>query len=144
MDISPDTLVSDLTIAQQQMVEIAKALSVNARVLIMDEPTSSLSQREADALFRVIDKLRSDGVAVIYISHRLAEVQRLADEVTVLRDGEIAGRLERDEIQHDRMVQLMVGRDISQFYARRPHDIGEPVLELRGIRTRRWPQHPTW
>ncbi|RMF38624.1 MAG: sugar ABC transporter ATP-binding protein [Planctomycetota bacterium] len=142
LDISPDTLVSDLTIAQQQMVEIAKALSVDARVLIMDEPTSSLSQREAEALFQVIDKLRAEGVAVIYISHRLGEVQRLADEVTVLRDGRNAGRLAREEISHDRMVQLMVGRDISQFYARRPHAIGQPVLELRGLRTLAWPQHP--
>ncbi|GIX00890.1 MAG: ribose ABC transporter ATP-binding protein [Pirellulaceae bacterium] len=141
LNVPPDTLVGELTIAQQQLVEIAKALSVGGRVLIMDEPTSSLSQREVDALFAIIDKLRDEGAAIVYISHRLAEVQRLADEVTVLRDGEIAGRLQRHEINHDSLVQLMVGRDISQFYARRPHEVGEPVLEVRGLRTQAWPQH---
>lgn len=141
LDESPTTLVGQLTIGRQQMVEIAKALSVNARILIMDEPTSSLTQHEAEQLFQVIRQLRGQGVSVIYISHRLGEVKELADRVTVLRDGENAGGLNRAEIDHDRMVQLMVGRDISQFYARRPHSVGEPVLEVDGLRTSAWPQH---
>lgn len=141
LDESPTTLVSRLTIGRQQMVEIAKALSTNARILIMDEPTSSLTQHEAEQLFQVIRQLRDQGVSIIYISHRLGEVKELADRVTVLRDGENAGGLNRDEIDHDRMVQLMVGRDISQFYARRPHSIGEPVLEVNNLRTNAWPQH---
>jgi ribose transport system ATP-binding protein len=141
LDVSPTTRVSRLTIGHQQMVEIAKALSVNARILIMDEPTSSLSQHEAEQLFQVIRQLRDRGVTVIYISHRLSEVKELADRVTVLRDGENAGGLRREEVTHDRMVQLMVGRDISQFYARRPHSLGEPVLEVKGLRTMAWPHH---
>ena len=121
LDVSPDTLVSRLSIGQQQMVEIAKALSVSARVLIMDEPTSSLSMRETERLFEVVKDLRSRGVSIIYISHRLGEVRELADRVTVLRDGQNAGDLERDQITHDNMVRLMVGRDISQFYSRASH-----------------------
>ena len=141
LDVPPERLVSDLTIGRQQMVEIAKALSVNARVLIMDEPTSSLSQGETEALFRVVGELREQGVSIIYISHRLGEVQEIADHVTVLRDGENAGELEREQINHDAMVRLMVGRDISQFYARRPHDVGEVLLEVQDLVTPTWPQH---
>ena len=123
------------------MVEIAKALSINAKVLIMDEPTSSLSSKEAEALFRVVDQLRETGVSVIYISHRLGEVKRLADRVTVLRDGENAGDLNRDEITHDRMVSMMVGRDIAQFYARVENAIGDVVLEARNLVTHAHPEH---
>jgi ribose transport system ATP-binding protein len=134
-------LVEDLRIGQQQLVEIAKALSVQARVLIMDEPTSSLSQGEAARLFQVIRDLRARGVSVIYISHRLGEVRELADRVTVLRDGANAGELRREEISHDRMVGLMVGRDVSQFYARRSRHAGAPVLEVEGLRTQAHPEH---
>ncbi len=141
LDVSPKTIVSNLTIGKQQMVEIVKAISTDAKIIIMDEPTSSLSQHEAEHLFDVIRQLRDRGVAVIYISHRLAEVNQLADRVTVLRDGELAGRLEREEIDHDRMVQLMVGRDLSQFYARRDHEISEPVLTVKQLRTGAYPSH---
>ncbi|TWU59277.1 Arabinose import ATP-binding protein AraG [Rubripirellula tenax] len=141
LEIEPRTLVRDLTIGLQQLVEIAKALSVDAGVLIMDEPTSSLSQHEAEALFKVIENLRGRGVTVIYISHRLREIQRLADRVSVLRDGQNAGGLQRDEINHDAMVSRMVGRDISQFYARTEHPIGTPVLRVNGLRTLMWPKH---
>jgi len=95
LDVSPDTRVGSLAIGQQQLVEIAKALSTQARVLIMDEPTSSLSAGEAENLFRVIDDLRARGVSIVYISHRLGEVTRLADRVVVLRDGENSGELAR-------------------------------------------------
>ena len=142
LKVSPDVLVDDLPIGQQQLVEIARALSVNARVLIMDEPTSSLSQHEADRLMEVVKDLRSRGVSVIYISHRLGEVQHLADRVTVFRDGANAGDLAASEITHDRMVQLMVGRDISQFYARKPHQPGDVVLEVRNLETPANPGHP--
>ena len=135
LEQSPRTLVNQLAIGQQQMVEIAKALSSEARVLIMDEPTSSLSQHEAEQLFHVVHQLRSNGVSIVYISHRLGEVKELADRVVVLRDGENAGELAREEISHDRMVKLMVGRDLSQFYQHQPHSRGEMALEVRGVRT---------
>ena len=141
LDVSPRTLVRELTIGRQQMVEIAKALSINARVLIMDEPTSSLSAKETEALFQVVGQLRKQGVSIIYISHRLGEVKRLADRVTVLRDGENAGDLGRHEINHDAMVGLMVGRDISQFYARQENEIGDVVLEALDLVTRAHPRH---
>lgn len=141
LEIDPRTLVENLTIGVQQMVEIAKALSVNARVLIMDEPTSSLSQLETEELFRVISKLKSQGVTIIYISHRLFEIKEIADRVTILRDGENAGQLEKDAITHDAMVEAMVGRDISQFYSRETRELGETVLTVQALRTQTWPQH---
>ncbi len=97
LSVSPRTIVSSLTIGKQQMVEIAKALSVEARILIMDEPTSSLSAKESESLFQLIESLREQGVSIIYISHRLAEVQRMANRVVVLRDGENAGELSKQE-----------------------------------------------
>lgn len=139
LDCSPRTRLSDLSIGRQQMVEIVKALSVKARVLIMDEPTSSLTQHETEQLYRVIKDLRSRGVSVVYISHRLGEVKELADRVVVLRDGRNAGELARAEIHHDNMVRMMVGRDLSQFYQRKPHKIGGPLLEVEGLRTLAYP-----
>ncbi|MFT5467433.1 MAG: ribose transport system ATP-binding protein [Verrucomicrobiales bacterium] len=139
LEISPDDIVEDLTIGRQQMVEIAKALSVDARILIMDEPTSSLSQKETENLFEVVKQLRDRGVSVIYISHRLSEVKELADRVTILRDGENAGHLAKEEINHDAMVRMMVGRDIEQFYVRTIHEAKHPALEIRDVQT---PAHP--
>ena len=139
LSVDSSTIVSTLTIGHQQLVEIAKALSVNARVLIMDEPTSSLSQHETEQLFKVIEDLSSKGVAIVYISHRLSEVKALADRVVVLRDGENAGDIERDAISHDQMVRLMVGRDISQYYALKERSFGEVVMKVNGLRT---PQNP--
>ena len=138
---SPRTIVGTLSIGRQQMVEIAKALSVNARVLIMDEPTSSLTAHEAEQLFAVVRDLRARGISVLYISHRLGEVRELADRVLVLRDGKNAGELTRDLATHDRMVKLMVGRDLSQFYQRTAHAPGAPVLEVERLRTPAHPRH---
>ncbi|QDV51878.1 sugar ABC transporter ATP-binding protein [Gimesia fumaroli] len=140
LNVSPHTLVGNLTVGQQQMVEIAKALSINARILIMDEPTSSLSLHESEALFSVIRELKAQGVSIIYISHRLGEVNDLADRVVVLRDGENAGDLDRDSISHEQMVQLMVGRNVSQFFTHTPHQPGEVILEVKDLRT---PVNPT-
>ncbi len=141
LEVSPRTVTRELTIGQQQLVEIAKALSINARVLIMDEPTSSLSAGESERLFEVIRDLRSSGVSIVYISHRLAEVQDLSDRVTVLRDGENAGDLPRAGVNHDSLVRLMVGRDVSRFYVRRPHEPGESAIEVNDLVTSTWPAH---
>ncbi|MEM7478106.1 MAG: sugar ABC transporter ATP-binding protein [Planctomycetota bacterium] len=139
LDVDPGTLVKDLSIGRQQMVEIAKALSAGARVLIMDEPTSSLSTRETLKLFEVVKDLRSKGVSIIYISHRLGEVQELADRVCVLRDGENAGDLSKEEISHDNLVRLMVGRDLSQCHNRNIAAPGDVVLEAEDLVTPTWP-----
>jgi ribose transport system ATP-binding protein len=135
LDIPADQRVETLTIGQQQMVEIAKALSTRARIVIMDEPTSSLSQRESDNLFRIIASLKRQGVSVIYISHRLGEVQLVADRVVVLRDGRNAGELQKSAISHQAMVERMVGRELSGYYARTDAATDHTVLELDGLRT---------
>jgi len=131
MQCSPYILLRDMTIGSQQMVEIAKSLSISAQILIMDEPTSSLSRHETEQLFKVLKELRSRGVSIIYISHRLGEVKEVADRAMVLRDGVVSGHLSREEISHDNMVRLMVGRDVEKFY-RRKHVISKkPIFEVK-------------
>lgn len=143
--VSPHQKVGDLPLGQRQLVEIARALSLDAQLIIMDEPTSSLTQGETDRLFQVIGELKRSGVAVVYISHRLAEVRAMADRVVVLRDGRNSGALARDELTHDAMVRLMVGRDLKQFYVRRhapPGEAGRVRLEVRGLRYAGGPETP--
>jgi ribose transport system ATP-binding protein len=142
LDISPDLLLRELSSAQRQLVEIARALSQDVRLLIMDEPTSSLTLSETERLIQVVTGLRSNGVSVIYISHRLHEIERLADRVVVLRDGRNVGELRRGDISHNRMVQLMVGRDLKSFYADSAPSLGRVCMELRNLRTARYPAHP--
>ncbi len=131
---TPNDVVSGLSIAEQQQVEIARALKDKSRILVMDEPTAALSDRETERLFEVIRKLRNDGIAIIYISHRMEEVYALADRVSVLRDGEYIGSLNRDEISPERLVQMMVGRAMQDFYEhQRQTNPGPVVLEVRNI-----------
>ena len=139
LNISPKTPLSKLSVAQQQMVEIAKALSLNARILIMDEPTSSLTLSETERLLEVVKDLRLQGVGIIYISHRLGEVEEIADRAVVLRDGANAGELGREEINHDNMVSLMVGRDIESFYQHPTVEIKPRYFEIESLRTMRYP-----
>jgi ribose transport system ATP-binding protein len=126
--------VEHLSVARQQMVEIAKALSLDARVIIMDEPTSALTDRETEALFGIIARLKAHGVAVVYISHRLDEIFRVADRVTVLRDGQLVGTLPISEASPTRLIGMMVGRELTTLFPKEPVEIGEPVLEVRGLR----------
>jgi ribose transport system ATP-binding protein len=142
LDVSPQTIVSTLTIGKQQLVEIAKALSTNARLIIMDEPTSSLSEHEAQKLFKVVQDLKARGVSIMYVSHRLGEVETLADRVVVLRDGERSGELSREQNQRKNMVQLMIGRDVSRFYQRTPHKPGADIISVKELRTPAYPRHP--
>ena len=140
LEVAPDTLLAKLSVAQRQLVEIAKALSLQARILIMDEPTSSLTLTETERLLEVVRELRAQGVAIIYISHRLGEVQAVADRAVVLRDGANAGELRREEISHERMVSLMVGRDIESFY-QQPKSAKVPrYFVVEKLRTKRYPQ----
>jgi len=143
LDVDPATPLADLPIGRQQLVEIAKALSTRARLLIMDEPTSSLSAHETETLFRVVKQLRSQGVSVLWISHRLGEVTELADRVVVLRDGRNAGEIAgRSAIDHDTMIRMMVGRDIDRLARRPSHRAGSVALAVEGLRTSAWPAHP--
>ncbi len=133
-----------LSPGEKQLVEIARALGTAVRVLIMDEPTSSLTQRETERLYGVIDGLKNAGVSILYISHRLAEVKRVADRVCVLRDGRNAGELSGSEITHDNMVRRMVGRDLRQFYPQvhRRGVGGAAVLRLKHVRVAGRPAEP--
>lgn len=140
LDIAPEHHLADLTNGQKQLVEIAKALSMDARILILDEPTSSLTIKETDTLLTLVETLREHGMAVIFITHRLAEIERVADRVVALRDGELAGHLSREEISHDRMISLMIGRDLSEVYPPLPDAIGEVILSVDHLTTARWPR----
>jgi ribose transport system ATP-binding protein len=135
----PSSSVADLSLADQQLLEIARALSIDLRLLILDEPTSSLTISETRRLLEVIGRLRDQGVAVLLITHRLAEIEAVADRVVALRDGCNAGELDRDQIGKDAMVRLMIGRDVSQFYERSDHAPGKVLLALKGVKTQAYP-----
>ena len=128
--VSPDARIRDLPVSDRQMVEIAKALSRKARVLIMDEPSAVLTQTEVQVLFRQIDRLRAQGVALLYTSHRLEEVAHLADRITVLRDGSVVRQAGRGELSEDAMATAMVGRDLADIFPRRRERFGPTVLEV--------------
>lgn len=134
LDIKPETLVEELTVAQQQMVEIAKALSVNAKVLIMDEPTAALTESEIESLFEVTNMLKAQGVGIVYISHRLEELALIADRATVMRDGTYIGTVDYETVQIDDLISMMVGRDLGDIYperANKPTD--ETVLKVTNL-----------
>jgi rhamnose transport system ATP-binding protein len=131
--IDPEADVRRLTMPEQQLVEIARALGADARVLIMDEPTASLSDNEVDNLFRVIRELRSQGVGIIYISHRLEELPRIADRVTALRDGEVVGTRPMAEVSRADLIRMMVGRELSAVFPKQAVPVGDVVLEVRGL-----------
>ena len=134
--ISPRAKVRDLSVAQQQMVEIAKAIAVSAKILIMDEPTAALGESETEILFETVRGLKAQGIAVIFITHRLEEVFRIADRVVVLRDGLRVGELPIAQATPEKVVQLMVGRSLQEVFAKEVLEIGGPVLEVRHL-TRR-------
>lgn len=141
LEVSPNRSVASLSIGQRQQIEIAKALSSQAKFIIFDEPTSSLSEQETHVLFRLIEDLKSEGVGVVYISHRLGEVMHLADKVVVLRDGKNAGELKGEEICRQKMISMMIGREFQSMFRRPEKQIGQPVLEVKNLRTTTWPSH---
>ena len=129
-NIAPDKLTGDLSISQQQLVEIAKAYAASPRMIVLDEPTSSLSEHEAAALFAVIEKMKAAGIAIVYISHRLPEILAIADDVTVLRDGRMIVSQPIAGVTAEEMIRLMVGRDVQTIFPKVPAEIGEVVLEV--------------
>jgi rhamnose transport system ATP-binding protein len=134
--IDPERLAGTLSMPEQQIVEIAKAIGANARILIMDEPTASLTDHEVERLFQVIAELKSNGVGIIYISHRLQEISRIADRITVLRDGEAIATRNACEVDHSELIQLMVGRSVNAVFPKRKAQQGDVVLELRRFSSR--------
>lgn len=129
-------LIRDLAVAQQQMVEVAKALAVDARIIIMDEPTSALGEDEVETLFEIIGTLKEQGIAIIFITHRLEEVFRIADRVVVLRDGQRVGSMPISEATPDKVIHLMVGRELTEMFHKEEAEIGESLLEVRGLTCR--------
>jgi len=145
LDLSSRTSVSRLSIAQQQLVEIARAISTGARIIIMDEPTSSLTLTETQRLLEIVMDLKAHHVSIIYISHRLHEVEEIADRAVVLRDGRNAGELARNEINRDRMVRMMVGRDLKEMFKHTGngnHKENYDWFAVEGLRTQRYPNQP--
>ncbi|BBU31018.1 ribose import ATP-binding protein RbsA [Burkholderia sp. THE68] len=137
MDIDPATRVSELSVGQQQMIEIAKALSAQSKAIIMDEPTASLSHHETSVLLGLVKRLRERGIAVVYISHRLEEIFDLADRVTVLRDGRTVSTAPIAQVTRETLVRQMVDRELSELYGEpQSHASGTPVLEVRGLSLR--------
>lgn len=134
--IDPERLVATLSMPEQQLVEIAKAIGAEARIMIMDEPTASLTEREVGSLFQVIARLRSEGAGIIYISHRLEEIATVADRVTVLRDGESIATKPMDEVDRAELIHMMVGRELSALFPKREVAPGEIVLELCDVSSR--------
>lgn len=137
LTLDPRRAVGALSVAQQQLVEIAKAISTQAKVVIMDEPTATLTGREIAELFAVIKDLTSRGIAILYISHRLDEIFRIADRVTVMRDGRVVATLPRAEIDEQKLIRLMVGRDIENLYPKPVTTIGEVLLQVEHISRRK-------
>lgn len=134
LHVSPDVLVEKLSPGERQLVEVAKALSIDAKVIIFDEPTTSLTARETERLFTLIERLREQGKSLIYISHILGDIRRLCDDIVVLRDGEVVGASRKEDLSIDQMIALMVGRNLDQLYPPReasPSD--ETVLEVKGL-----------
>jgi rhamnose transport system ATP-binding protein len=134
-NLRPDRRVSSLGVGDRQVVEIAKALSLDARILLLDEPTSALSSEETVTLFELLTRLRRRGIAVVFVSHRLSEVFEIADRITVLRDGRKVATYERNGLERDAIVRSMVGRVLSDLYPKRAAEAGAPILELRGVRS---------
>ncbi len=134
-DLSPNRRVGALSTGGRQIVEIAKALSLQAQVLLMDEPTSALSIEESRKLFAVIARLKAQGIAILFVSHRLAEVFEVADRITIMRDGQLVGSYHRSELNPEQAVRLMVGRVLSTLYPPRAQVVGAPRLELRSVQS---------
>lgn len=134
LEIKANTRVKDLSVAQQQMVEIAKALSVDSEIIIMDEPTSSLTEKEVDTLFKTIHDLKEKNISVIYISHRLEELFKVSDRVTVLRDGKYIGTKETKYTNKDELIAMMVGRQLKDLYKRTLRPAGDEVLKVENLK----------
>ena len=132
-DIDPSGEVGNLTVAKMQMIEIAKAISYDAKLIIMDEPTSAISEKECQHLFRMVNNLKKRGIAFIFITHKMDEVFQISDEITIMRDGTYVGTYDAEKITHDELVKLMVGREITEMFPKEEAEITDVKLEVFGL-----------
>jgi methyl-galactoside transport system ATP-binding protein/inositol transport system ATP-binding protein len=133
IDLNPDEIMGNLSVAKMQMVEIAKAVSYNSSIVIMDEPTSALTETEVVSLFKIINDLKAKGVAVIYISHKLDEIFKICDEITVFRDGSVVGSDYTKNLNVDKLIAMMVGREMTEMFPKVTCQIGEPILKVENL-----------
>lgn len=133
LDLTPTTLIRNLTTAQQKVVQITRALAQRAKVLVLDEPTAALVQREVDSLFQVLKRLRDDGIAIIFISHYMQEIKEICDRVTVMRNGEVVGTVDTSVVEVDDIIAMMIDRDVDEMYPPRSVEAGRPVLEVSNL-----------
>ena len=136
LDISPDRIMSTMSVSERQMVEIAKAVSYGAKIIVLDEPTSSLNDREVEHLFRIIERLKKDGCGIIYISHKMEEILRISDDVTVMRDGRWVATESASKLTIDKIIHLMVGRELTERFPPKTNKIGDVALEVTGLTAR--------
>ncbi|MGD9201324.1 MAG: sugar ABC transporter ATP-binding protein [Chitinispirillia bacterium] len=133
LNIDPYNLVNNLSISQCQLVEIAKAISMNASLIIMDEPNSSLTKKETEQLFKLIEKLKKRGISIIYVSHKIEEVLQISDRITVLRDGKYVGTMNKKDATEDKIIQMMVGRELRREASHKGHKLGDIILEVENL-----------
>ena len=133
IDIDPRAKMRTLSVAEMQLVEIVKAISLNSRIIVMDEPTSAITEKEATVLFAQIERLKKQGVAIIYISHKMDEIFRISDTITVLRDGQWIGTKPAKELDNDMLIKMMVGRELTDIYPKDPVKIGDVILEVKNL-----------
>lgn len=133
IDIDPRAKMRTLSVAEMQLVEIVKAISLNSRIIVMDEPTSAITEKEATVLFAQIERLKKQGVAIIYISHKMDEIFRISDTITVLRDGQCIGTKPAKELDNDMLIKMMVGRELTDIYPKDPVEIGDVILEVKNL-----------
>ena len=133
MNVDPKTVMSTMPVSQRQMVEIAKAVSYNSKVIVFDEPTSSLTEEEVEHLFRIINMLRDRGCGIIYISHKMKEILRISDDVTIMRDGQWIATKPAKDLTMNEIIKLMVGRELTNLYPEKDNVVGEPLLEVKGL-----------
>ena len=136
IEVDPDTVMSKMSVSERQMVEIAKAVSYNSKIIVLDEPTSSLNDREVEHLFRIIEKLRARGCGIIYISHKMEEILRISDDVTVMRDGRHVATERAADMTMDKIIKLMVGRELTERFPPKNNKIGEVALEVKDLSAR--------
>ncbi len=136
IDTDPRTIMSTMSVSERQMVEIAKAISYNSKVIVLDEPTSSLNDREVERLFKVIEKLKSNGCGIIYISHKMEEILRISDDITVMRDGKLIDTKPASELDMDKIIKLMVGRELTERFPQKTNKVGNTVLRVKNMSAR--------